>query len=46
MKFLLKYTLLILGLMPVASYAQLVDKTPAPVPVAPDVYHFDPWEDP
>ncbi|WP_179413460.1 glycoside hydrolase family 2 TIM barrel-domain containing protein [Mucilaginibacter sp. E4BP6] len=46
MKFLLKYTLLILGLLPVASYAQLVDKTPAPVPVAPDVYHFDPWEDP
>ena len=46
MKFLLKYMLLILGLLPVASYAQLVDKTPAPVPVAPDVYHFDPWEDP
>jgi beta-galactosidase len=26
--------------------AQLVDKTPAAVPVAPHIYHFDPWEDP
>ncbi|WP_158995842.1 glycoside hydrolase family 2 TIM barrel-domain containing protein [Mucilaginibacter sp. L196] len=46
MKSFLKYTLLMLGLLPIASYAQLVDKTPAPVPIAPDVYHFDPWEDP
>ena len=26
--------------------AQLVDKTPAPVPVAPSVYHSEPYEDP
>jgi beta-galactosidase len=38
--------ILFLSLLPCLSYAQLVDKTPAPVPVAPDVYHFDPWEDP
>jgi len=41
-----KYMLLMLGLVPCLVHAQLVDKTPAPVPVAPDVYHFDPWEDP
>lgn len=41
-----KYILLVLGLIPLLSRAQLVDKTPAAVPVAPDVYHFDPWEDP
>ena len=46
MKFFLKYLLLILGLLPVVSYAQLVDKTPAVVPVAPRMYRFDPWEDP
>ena len=28
------------------SYAQLVDKTPAAVPVAPSVYNREPWEDP
>ena len=42
----LKYILLILGFIPYVVNAQLVDKTPAPVPIAPDVYHFDPWEDP
>ena len=26
--------------------AQLVDKTPAPVPVAPTIYHTEPYEDP
>lgn len=31
---------------PFVLYAQLVDKTPAPVPVVPGIYHFDPWEDP
>ncbi|MGN6179659.1 MAG: hypothetical protein ACTHNW_10795, partial [Mucilaginibacter sp.] len=31
---------------PFVLYAQLVDKTPAPVPVVPGLYHFDPWEDP
>ena len=41
-----KYILLLLSFLPCLGYAQLVDKTPAPVPVAPDVYHFDPWEDP
>jgi beta-galactosidase len=41
-----KYILLLLSLLPCLGYGQLVDKTPAPVPVAPDVYHFDPWEDP
>jgi beta-galactosidase len=41
-----KYILLLISFLPCLSYAQLVDKTPAPVPVAPDVYHFDPWEDP
>ncbi|WP_461451566.1 glycoside hydrolase family 2 TIM barrel-domain containing protein [Mucilaginibacter sp.] len=46
MKFFLKYLLLILGLLPVLSHAQLVDKTPAAVPVAPRIYRFDPWEDP
>ena len=25
---------------------QLVDKTPAPVPVAPSIYNTEPWEDP
>ncbi|ANH83692.1 beta-galactosidase [Niabella ginsenosidivorans] len=28
------------------SFAQLVDKTPAPVPVAPSVYSEEPYEDP
>lgn len=42
----LKYISLFFGLVPLIASAQLVDKTPAPVPVAPDVYHFDPWEDP
>jgi len=41
-----KYILLVFGFIPLLSRAQLVDKTPAAVPVAPDVYHFDPWEDP
>lgn len=30
----------------VNSYAQLVDNTPAPVPVAPSVYNREPYEDP
>lgn len=30
----------------VNSYAQLVDNTPAPVPVAPSVYNREPFEDP
>jgi len=42
----IKYILLILGVGPCLVYAQLVDKTPAPVPIAPGLYHFDPWEDP
>ncbi len=33
-------------LAPFVLHAQLVDKTPAPVPIAPGIYHFDPWEDP
>ena len=41
-----KYILLITCFYPLFSKAQLVDKTPAPVPVAPGIYHFDPWEDP
>jgi beta-galactosidase len=28
------------------TQAQLVDKTPAPVPVAPAIYNREPWEDP
>lgn len=28
------------------SHSQLVDKTPAPVPVMPTVYNREPWEDP
>src|SRR3982751_2242114 len=27
-------------------FAQLVDKTPAAIPVLPSVYHREPWEDP
>jgi len=46
MKKLFKYTSLALFFIPCLANAQLVDKTPAPVPVPPDVYHFDPWEDP
>lgn len=30
----------------ISLYAQLVDKTPAPVPVAPTIYHTEPYEDP
>lgn len=41
-----KYFLLIACLFPLFAKAQLVDKTPAPVPIAPGIYHFDPWEDP
>jgi len=40
------YILLICCLGPCLVYAQLVDKTPAAVPVAPHIYRFDPWEDP
>lgn len=32
--------------LPGRLLAQLVDKTPAAVPVAPAIYHADPWEDP
>ncbi|MGN6639006.1 MAG: sugar-binding domain-containing protein, partial [Mucilaginibacter sp.] len=42
----LKYILLIFAFCPCLVQAQLVDKTPAAVPVAPHIYHFDPWEDP
>ncbi|RYF99460.1 MAG: beta-galactosidase, partial [Chitinophagaceae bacterium] len=30
----------------VSSFAQLVDKTPAAVPVVPEVFNREPWEDP
>lgn len=42
----LKYIFLILAFCPCLVQAQLVDKTPAAVPVAPQAYRFDPWEDP
>jgi len=41
----LAYSLFLL-ISPLAAMAQLVDKTPAAVPVAPSIYHADPWEDP
>ncbi|MFY7829466.1 MAG: glycoside hydrolase family 2 TIM barrel-domain containing protein [Flectobacillus sp.] len=40
------YTWLLLALIPFTTMAQLVDKTPAPVPVVPTVYQTQPYEDP
>jgi beta-galactosidase len=42
----IKYILILSGLLPCLAHAQLVDKTPAAVPNAPEIYHADPWEDP
>src|SRR5471030_1944065 len=33
-------------LLPIALQAQLVDKTPAAVPVAPTIFNAEPWENP
>jgi beta-galactosidase len=40
--------ILLIGFLIVYHFAnaQLVDKTPAPVPVVPTVYSTEPWEDP
>jgi beta-galactosidase len=35
-----------LAFVPFVSLAQLVDKTPAPIPVVPTVYQTQPYEDP
>jgi len=40
-----KYLILFL-LLPLGSYAQLVDKTPAAIPDAPAIYNAEPWENP
>jgi beta-galactosidase len=40
-----KNILIVLGFLPGLTHAQLVDKTPAPVPIAPTIYHPGPWED-
>jgi beta-galactosidase len=37
---------LVLAFVPFVSLAQLVDKTPAPIPVVPTVYQTQPYEDP
>ncbi|MCJ8210003.1 DUF4981 domain-containing protein [Mucilaginibacter sp. RS28] len=37
---------LFMALFPLRSFCQLVDKTPAAVPVAPEVYREVPWENP
>ncbi|WP_207422561.1 glycoside hydrolase family 2 TIM barrel-domain containing protein [Desertivirga brevis] len=44
----MKRYLLIVPILALAvnSYAQLVDKTPAAVPVVPTIYNREPWEDP
>lgn len=36
----------VLGFLPYRLYAQLVDKTPAPIPNVPAVYDNEPWENP
>ena len=42
-----KFFFIIYCLMPLAFVeAQLIDKSPAPVPVVPSVYDREPWEDP
>jgi beta-galactosidase len=38
--------LFVCGLLPGKLYAQLVDKTPAPIPNVPVVYDAEPWENP
>jgi beta-galactosidase len=40
------YLLFVFGLLPGALRAQLVDKTPAPIPNVPAVYDAEPWENP
>lgn len=42
----LTFSRLVLAFVPFTSLAQLVDKTPAPVPVVPSVYQAQPYEDP
>lgn len=41
-----KHCISVVLLFPMVVQAQLVDKSPAPVPVAPSVYNREPWEDP
>ena len=38
--------ILLLAISPDLLFAQLVDKTPAPVPAVPSIYNTQPWEDP
>lgn len=40
------FILFVLGFLPCRLYAQLVDKTPAPIPNVPAVYDAEPWENP
>src|SRR6059058_2261042 len=40
------FILFVLGFLPCTLYAQLVDKTPAPIPNVPVVYNTEPWENP
>lgn len=40
------FILFVLGFLPCRLYAQLVDKTPAPIPNVPVVYDAEPWENP
>lgn len=40
------FILFVLGFLPCGLYAQLVDKTPAPIPNVPVVYDAEPWENP
>src|SRR5215203_4192104 len=41
-----KLYFLLLFTIPLSLFAQLVDKTPAPIPIVPSVYNTEPWEDP
>ena len=41
-----KYLVIIFFSIFSAAHAQLVDKTPAPVPTVPSIYNSEPWEDP
>jgi beta-galactosidase len=40
------YSLLLISFYALSCQAQLVDKTPAAVPIAPQVYNTPPWENP
>ncbi|WDF81365.1 glycoside hydrolase family 2 TIM barrel-domain containing protein [Mucilaginibacter sp. KACC 22773] len=40
------YILFVFGLAPFTLHAQLVDKTPAPIPNVPVVFDAEPWENP